>query len=151
MRADPRATGATVRADLHCHSTASEVAKLGVQRALALPECATTPQEVYDLADRQLLALGTESLEVIHTPGHSPGSVTFRWADLLWVGDVLFAGSIGRTDLPGGSFEVLARSIRERLFPLGDRLRVLPGHGPDTTIGDERRSNPFGGAGADLA
>jgi len=118
--------------------------------AFGLPD-AQAPEEVHDLADRQLLALGTESLEVIHTPGHSPGSVTFRWADLLWVGDVLFAGSIGRTDLPGGSFEVLARSIRERLFPLGDRLRVLPGHGPDTTIGDERRYNPFVGEGADLA
>jgi glyoxylase-like metal-dependent hydrolase (beta-lactamase superfamily II) len=71
--------------------------------------------------------------------------VTFRSADVLWVGDLLFAGSVGRTDLPGGSFPVLRRSIRERLFPLGDALRVLPGHGPETTIGQERRTNPFVG------
>jgi glyoxylase-like metal-dependent hydrolase (beta-lactamase superfamily II) len=75
--------------------------------------------------------------------------VTFRSGDTLWVGDVLFAGSIGRTDLPGGSFPDLKRSIRERLFPLGDDLRVLPGHGPATTIGAERRNNPFVGDGAE--
>jgi glyoxylase-like metal-dependent hydrolase (beta-lactamase superfamily II) len=66
----------------------------------------------------------------------------------LWVGDVLFAGSVGRTDLPGGSFEVLSASILDRLFPLGDELVVLPGHGPETTIGAERRTNPFVGEAA---
>jgi glyoxylase-like metal-dependent hydrolase (beta-lactamase superfamily II) len=83
--------------------------------------------------------------------GHSPGSVTFRWNDWLWVGDVLFAGSIGRTDLPGGSFDTLFETIRHRLFPLGDDLRVLPGHGPETTLGVERRTNPFVGDGVGLA
>jgi glyoxylase-like metal-dependent hydrolase (beta-lactamase superfamily II) len=101
------------------------------------------PDDLHGLVDGQRLPLGTETLEVIHTPGHSPGSVTFRWDDVLISGDVLFAGSIGRTDLPGGSFEELTRSIRERLFPLGDHLRVLPGHGPETTIGVERVTNPF--------
>jgi glyoxylase-like metal-dependent hydrolase (beta-lactamase superfamily II) len=108
------------------------------------------PAEIHDLADGQSLPLGTGALEVLHTPGHSPGSVTFRAGEVLWVGDVLFAGSIGRTDLPGGSFPVLRRSIRERLFPLGDALRVLPGHGPETTIGAERRHNPFVGDDAEV-
>jgi glyoxylase-like metal-dependent hydrolase (beta-lactamase superfamily II) len=119
-------------------SVAQQGAAFGLPGALA-------PDEIHDLTDGQSLPLGRGALEVIHTPGHSPGSVTFRSADMLWVGDVLFAGSIGRTDLPGGSFPVLRRSIRERLFPLGDALRVLPGHGPETTIGQERRTNPFVG------
>ena len=112
---------------------------------------ARAPAEVHPLADGQSLELGRESLSVLHTPGHSPGSVTFRWQSWLWVGDVLFAGSIGRTDLPGGSFEVLSASIRQRLFTLGDDLRVLPGHGPETTIGIERRTNPFVGEGVHYA
>jgi glyoxylase-like metal-dependent hydrolase (beta-lactamase superfamily II) len=114
--------------------------------AFGMPE-AHPPRDVHDLADGQLLELGRERIEVLHTPGHSPGSVTFRWDRWLWVGDVLFAGSIGRTDLPGGSFEALLKSVRERLFPLGDDLRVLPGHGPETTLGRERRTNPFVGDG----
>jgi hydroxyacylglutathione hydrolase len=112
--------------------------------AFGLPP-AEAPAEIHDLADGGTITFGNESLAVLHTPGHSPGSVTFRNADSLWVGDVLFAGSIGRTDLPGGSFETLRHSIRERLFPLGDALRVFPGHGPATTIGAERRGNPFVG------
>jgi hydroxyacylglutathione hydrolase len=106
---------------------------------------AEPPRVVRDLADGQRIALGDESLEVIHTPGHSPGGVCFRWGEELWVGDTLFAGSVGRTDLPGGSFEVLERSIRTRLFPLGDAIRCHPGHGPETTLGRERQSNPFVG------
>jgi glyoxylase-like metal-dependent hydrolase (beta-lactamase superfamily II) len=118
--------------------------------AFGLPP-AQCPNEVHALADGQSLPLGDESLGVIHTPGHSPGSVTFRWNGQLWVGDVLFAGSVGRTDLPGGSFEALRRSIRERLFPLGDALAVHPGHGPSTTIGAERASNPFVGDASERA
>jgi glyoxylase-like metal-dependent hydrolase (beta-lactamase superfamily II) len=118
--------------------------------AFGLP-AARAPQEVHALEGGQTLELGRCTLTVIHTPGHSPGSVTFRWNDCLWVGDLLFAGSIGRTDFPGGSFEILSASIRQRLFPLGDELRVLPGHGPETTIGIERRTNPFVGEGAQYA
>lgn len=118
--------------------------------AFGLPP-ARAPDQVHDLAEALELALGEERLQVIHTPGHSPGSVTFRWGDLLWVGDVLFAGSIGRTDLPGGSYEVLSDSIRKRLFPLGDHLRVLPGHGPETTLGEERLDNPWVGEKANFA
>jgi glyoxylase-like metal-dependent hydrolase (beta-lactamase superfamily II) len=112
---------------------------------------AAAPAVVHDLADRQIVSFGEIQLEVIHTPGHSPGGVSFRRDATLWVGDTLFAGSIGRTDLPGGSFEDLERAIRERLFPLGDDVRVLTGHGPETTIGRERRDNPFVGERASLA
>jgi glyoxylase-like metal-dependent hydrolase (beta-lactamase superfamily II) len=124
---------------------------LGEQGAMFGLPPAAPPPVVHDLADGQRIALGQETLEVIHTPGHSPGGVTFRCGDDLWVGDTLFEGSIGRTDLPGGSFETLERSIRTRLFPLGDGLHVLPGHGPPTTIGRERAHNPFVGERARLA
>jgi hydroxyacylglutathione hydrolase len=110
---------------------------------------AEAPAEVHDLADGQRLTIGRHELLVRHTPGHSPGHVTFVHGERLWVGDVLFAGSIGRTDLPGGSFEVLERSVHDVLFAYGDDARVLPGHGPETTIGEERRHNPFVGLGAE--
>ena len=118
--------------------------------AFGLPR-AFGPSEVHDLADGQRLPLGQEELQVFHTPGHSPGSVTFRWQGWLWVGDLLFAGSVGRTDLPGSSFEELAHSVRAKLFPLGDALEVYPGHGPPTTLGTERLANPFVGDAAFLA
>ena len=89
---------------------------------------------------------GGLDLEVLHTPGHTPGSLCFHLpgaAPLLLSGDTLFAGSIGRTDLWGGDFDQEIASIRERLFPLDDRTRVIPGHGPATTIGHERRRNPY--------
>jgi glyoxylase-like metal-dependent hydrolase (beta-lactamase superfamily II) len=106
---------------------------------------ARAPDTVHDLSDGQQLALGRETIEVIHTPGHSPGGVCFRSGDDLWCGDTLFAGSVGRTDLPGGSFAALERSIRTRLFGLGDTVRAYPGHGPATTLGRERIDNPFVG------
>jgi glyoxylase-like metal-dependent hydrolase (beta-lactamase superfamily II) len=84
--------------------------------------------------------------EVLHTPGHTPGSLCFHLDDaqpLLLSGDTLFAGSIGRTDLWGGDYDQELDSIRTRLLALDDRTRVIPGHGPETTIGDERRRNPF--------
>jgi glyoxylase-like metal-dependent hydrolase (beta-lactamase superfamily II) len=112
---------------------------------------ADPPDEVEPLADGEFVPLGEESLAVIHTPGHSPGGVCFHWNGDLWAGDTLFAGSVGRTDLPGGSFKQLAHAIRERLFPLGDAVRVHPGHGAETTLGDERRHNPFVGIEANYA
>lgn len=109
---------------------------------------ADPPDQVHDLAGGQVLELGALRIEVLHTPGHSPGGVCFKVGDAVWVGDTLFAGSIGRTDLPGGSFEELDHSIRTRLFPLPDDTPAWPGHGPPTTIGQERRFNPFVGEGA---
>jgi hydroxyacylglutathione hydrolase len=112
---------------------------------------AEAPDVGHALEDGEHVAIGAETVDVLHLPGHSPGHVGFRHGDVVLGGDVLFAGSIGRTDLPGGSFEALERSIRTRLFPLGDHVRVLPGHGPATTVGRERRSNPFVGEHAGLA
>lgn len=89
------------------------------------------------------IRFGDYEVLVHHTPGHCPGGVCLQVRDHLFVGDTLFAGSIGRTDLPGGNYDVLMRSITGVLLPLGDRSIVHPGHGPDTTIGRERTSNPF--------
>ncbi|MEO1448669.1 MAG: MBL fold metallo-hydrolase, partial [Bacteroidota bacterium] len=84
-------------------------------------------------------------LQVWYTPGHSAGHVSFFHAESnnLFSGDVLFQGSIGRTDLPGGSFPVLMETIRDQFLPLDDQVTVYPGHGPKTTIGAERQANPF--------
>jgi glyoxylase-like metal-dependent hydrolase (beta-lactamase superfamily II) len=91
------------------------------------------------------LDVGDLRFEILHCPGHCPGSVVLfeRKQRAAFVGDVLFAGSVGRTDLPGGSHETLMRCIREKLLPLGDDVRVFAGHGPVTTVGEERRTNPF--------
>ena len=96
-----------------------------------------------DLYDGQKIPLGRFTLTVIHTPGHSPGGVSFHAPGALFTGDTLFAGSVGRSDFPGGDHNQLVRGVIEKLFPLGDALRVYPGHGPHTTIGRERMSNPF--------
>ncbi|AFM42356.1 Zn-dependent hydrolase, glyoxylase [Desulfosporosinus acidiphilus SJ4] len=95
------------------------------------------------LEDGQEIAVGKEHLKVIHTPGHSPGGVCFWSPEGLFSGDTLFAGSIGRTDFPGGSMELLLGGIKEKLFILPDNTRVLPGHGEETSIGEEKRDNPF--------
>lgn len=89
------------------------------------------------------ITFGDITLTVIHTPGHSPGGVSFYTDGVVFVGDTLFAGSIGRTDFSGGDFNTLIASIKNKLFPLGDEVRVYTGHGPDTTIGMEKRYNPF--------
>ena len=91
------------------------------------------------------LTLGNETIRVIHTPGHSPGSISLAGKDYVFTGDALFNQSIGRTDLPGGHYETLIRSIKEQLFKLDDSTTVYPGHGPETTIGDEKLANPFVG------
>lgn len=97
------------------------------------------------LNEGEFVKFGNTTFEMLFTPGHSPGSITFysRENKFIICGDVLFYGSIGRTDLPGGNFETLIRSIKEKLFPLGDEIKVYNGHGPATTIGFERENNPF--------
>ena len=106
------------------------------------PNAPLSPPD-HELADGQQLSLGPWRFEVRHVPGHSPGHVAFIGHGLCISGDVLFAGSIGRTDLMGGDHQQLIASIRNRLLDLPDDTRVLTGHGPETTIGAERRSNPF--------
>ncbi|MFQ6114278.1 MAG: MBL fold metallo-hydrolase [bacterium] len=86
---------------------------------------------------------GQSRFEVLHTPGHSPGSVSYVSTGVAFVGDVLFAGSVGRTDLPGGDYDMLINSIKTKVYPLGDDTTIYPGHGPETTLGRERQVNPF--------
>ena len=100
-----------------------------------------------DLRDGERFTLGAAEIEILHTPGHTPGSVCFAVADptqtTLLTGDTLFAGSIGRWDLGGTSMEDIVASIHAKLMPFADPTRVIPGHGPFTTIGVERRTNPY--------
>ncbi len=95
------------------------------------------------LDDTDEIRVGNLRFTVIHTPGHSPGSICLLGHGLLFSGDTIFQGSIGRTDLPGGDFREISRSIRERIMPLPETLRVLPGHGPETTLKRETATNPF--------
>ena len=113
-------------------------------RAFGLQDASNvTPDRWLDDGDR--LEVGELTFDVLHCPGHSPGSVVFFSAEqrLAIVGDVLFAGSVGRTDLPGGDQRQLLKSIRDKLMPLGDDVAIISGHGPTTTIGRERATNPF--------
>lgn len=134
------ATGAPVYlhpADLGLYSQAEEQAAwFGLQAD-------SPPAPDRELAEGDVLPVGSTQFEVRHVPGHSPGSVVFVGPGFVLVGDVLFAGSVGRTDLPGGDGELLLASIQEKLLTLPDDTVVYPGHGPETTIGRERLSNPF--------
>ena len=93
--------------------------------------------------DNDKIEVGDISIEVIHTPGHSPGGICLLGEGNLFTGDTLFVGAIGRTDLPGGDFDTLIGSIKDKLFPLGGDYEVYSGHGPKTTIGFEKQHNPF--------
>jgi len=105
------------------------------------PQLSQTPDDW--LEEGREIRFGTYRLKVIHTPGHSPGGVCLAGPGVVFTGDTLFAGSIGRTDLPGGDYETLLSGVRGKLFSLGDEVRVYPGHGPSSTIGQERAQNPF--------
>ncbi|MBZ0274573.1 MAG: MBL fold metallo-hydrolase [Anaerolineae bacterium] len=107
------------------------------------PEAATPDRLL--TTEPETIELGAIKLETLYTPGHAPGHISFYMpaGEIVFSGDCLFSGSIGRTDLPGGNMDVLMRSIFEKLFPLGDNIRVLPGHMDVTTIGRERTTNPF--------
>lgn len=104
-----------------------------------------SPPASHFLEEGESVHFGESVLGILFTPGHSPGSVSFfSAADRFLIGgDVLFQGSIGRTDLPGGDFDTLIGSIKSQIFPLGDDVTVYPGHGPETTVGSERETNPF--------
>lgn len=109
------------------------------------------PDDVRELADLQELELAGVRFVVDHTPGHTEGSVTFRApydeqpeiSEVMFAGDLLFAGSIGRTDLPGGDHATMLRTLRDKVLPLADDIVVLPGHGEQTSIGRERATNPY--------
>jgi hydroxyacylglutathione hydrolase len=101
------------------------------------------PAPQFELTHGQRLSLGSTEVVVRHVPGHSPGHVCFVAPGMVFCGDVVFAGSIGRTDLPGGDFDTLIDGIRRELLTLPDATLLYPGHGPPTTVGQERVSNPF--------
>ena len=146
VAAAKRALGSPVylhRDDLFLYDASAQQAEMfGVRIEVPPP-----PDVLYSAG--QVIAFGEYEARPHHTPGHCPGGVCLQIGedgaagDQLFVGDTLFAGSIGRTDLPGGDYATLIASIRTVLFPFGDDARVHPGHGPTTTIGRERRTNPF--------
>ncbi len=111
--------------------------------SLDAPSLNFAPDE--SLSDGQVFNIGSYAISVIHTPGHSPGGVCLYAPGAVFTGDTLFAGSIGRTDFPGGDHHSLIQGVMKKIFPLGDDLRVYPGHGPGSTIGNERSNNPFFG------
>jgi len=113
-----------------------------IQAAYGLP-ATKPPRLASELAHRHDISFGDGSIGVYHVPGHSPGHVMFVLGGDVLVGDCVFLGSVGRTDLPGASFAELSRSIREQIYTLPDTTRLLPGHGPPTTVGREKNTNPF--------
>ena len=102
-----------------------------------------SPSPDHFLNDGDKIKIGKSFLQVIHTPGHSPGSVSFLSDGFLLSGDTLFFGGVGRTDLPGGSWKEMVNSIKNKILTMPDEMKVLPGHGPFTTVGQEKRANPF--------
>ncbi|MEW5800886.1 MAG: MBL fold metallo-hydrolase [bacterium] len=108
-----------------------------------LPEAKPSPAPDQLLSDGQIIHLGNISLQVLHTPGHSPGGICLLTDGILFTGDTLFADGIGRTDFPGGSYRQLINSIKNKLYRLDSQLTILPGHGDESTLGREKRNNPF--------
>ena len=135
-----RSRGRSARTRSGSTSSARQGASFGVPGARVF-----TPDRWLEGGDT--VTVGELRFEVRHCPGHTPGHVVFvqRERRIAFVGDVLFQGSVGRTDFPRGDFDTLVRSITEQLWPLGDDVQFVPGHGPMSTFGDERRSNPFVG------
>ncbi|MBF0523667.1 MAG: MBL fold metallo-hydrolase [Deltaproteobacteria bacterium] len=139
-RALKEATGA----DLLIHAAdAPALACLSASAAAWGMAAEDSPPPDRTIADGDTICFGRITLQVIHTPGHSPGGVSLLTDQMVFVGDTLFAGSIGRTDFPGGDYETLINGVRTKLFSLGDEVKVFPGHGPATSIGEEKRYNPF--------
>jgi glyoxylase-like metal-dependent hydrolase (beta-lactamase superfamily II) len=128
------------------HNEAEAMLKTVPQQAMMMGmRFGKVPKVDRHIGDEEILEVGSLRLRSLYTPGHAPGHLAFlvEDEDTVFSGDALFAGSIGRVDLPGGSMEVLMKSISQRLLILPDETRVLSGHGPETTIGRERVSNPF--------
>jgi len=128
---------------VHLHRDDLPLYQFAVQQGLMFGVDIEQPPEVDLFYGAEPVTFGQETVHVHHTPGHCPGGVCLQLDNHLFVGDTLFAGGIGRTDLPGGNYDVLMHSITKVLFALGDDSIVHPGHGADTTIGRERCTNPF--------
>jgi hydroxyacylglutathione hydrolase len=119
--------------------------KLSSNAALFGVSVENSPPCDQTLEEGDTVSFGDITLKVVHTPGHTPGGISLYTSGIVFVGDTLFAGSIGRTDFPGGDFDTLISSIKTKLFNMEDDVRVLSGHGPETSIGKEKRHNPFVG------
>lgn len=132
-------------ADVYLNSIEAKVVEMMPEMILAMLgiDELKTPEEFKPLEDGQVLELAGLTIKVLHTPGHSPGSVSFLIDDSLFDGDLVFRGSIGRTDFPGGDFGTLIRSVKEKVFVLPTETKVYPGHMGMTTVGWEKRTNPF--------
>lgn len=122
---------------------ASMLGETGQKLAQAFGIKSYSPKADKQLRDGDIIRFGEEHLTVAHTPGHSPGGISLIGKDVVFTGDTLFAGSVGRVDFPGGSAKALLKSLRERIMTLPEHFTVYPGHGPATTIGAEKQSNPF--------
>ncbi len=132
--------------DLHAHQLEERILQMGVASASMYGLHYTPSVDIVNFIDENdTIILGKDQLKILFTPGHSPGSLSFYNAEAKFVvvGDVLFQGSIGRTDLPGGHHDTLLQSVRNQLFVLPDDTAVYSGHGPSTDIGTEKRYNPF--------
>lgn len=138
------ATGADILIHALDASQLSHLSSTAMAMGMSLED---SPPPDRTIEDGDMISFGDVTLKVIHTPGHSPGGVSFHADHVVFVGDTLFAGSIGRTDFPGGDFELLRNSIQQKLFTLGDDVTVYPGHMGTTTIGMEKKYNPFVGLG----
>jgi hydroxyacylglutathione hydrolase len=134
------ATGAEILMHQQDEMVLKSVANQG--SLFGMRSVASPPADRY-VQHGEVITAGDVSLKVLHTPGHSPGGICLLAKGMVFTGDALFAGSIGRTDLPGGDMIALLRGIKEHLMTLPDNTRVYPGHGPASTIGEERRDNPF--------
>lgn len=131
---------------VYAHPDAIPMLQFGAQSAMRFNIQMEQPADpTHTLSEPDTISVGNLLLEVLDTPGHAPGHVCFylREHGVLFDGDVLFQGSIGRTDLPGGDYSVLMQSIEEKLLPLPDETHILSGHGPSTTLGKEKTTNPF--------
>jgi glyoxylase-like metal-dependent hydrolase (beta-lactamase superfamily II) len=136
-----QATGA----DVYLHSIEIKVVEMMPPMILAMLgiDELKLPEEFKPMEDGQVLELAGLTIGVLHTPGHSPGSVSFLIGSSLFDGDLVFRGSIGRTDFPGGDYETLMQSVRDKVFVLDPETRLYPGHMGSTTVGWEKRTNPF--------
>jgi len=133
-------------ADILIHPLdASMLGSISTNAALFGISVENSPPCDQTIEEGDTVSFGKITLKVIHTPGHTPGGISLYTDKIVFVGDTLFAGSIGRTDFPGGDFNTLISSIRTKLFKMDDDVRVLSGHGPETSIGSEKRFNPFVG------
>jgi len=133
-------TGALV----HIHPADADLMRGASRQAMlfGLSVADPPPPDVL-VEDGDVVPFQGEEFRVAHTPGHTPGCVSYIVGKMAFVGDLVFAGSVGRTDLPGGDYEQLIVSVRTKIFPLADDTVLFPGHGPTTTVGEEKRTNPF--------